>query len=295
MGDATPRTGPSPETRTKVTVPMVRAAKGGDRLTMVTAYDYPSAHAASQAGIDIVLVGDSLANVVHGLPDTLSVDIDMMVLHARAVTRARPTSLVVVDMPWLTYHISREDTLRNAGRLVQEGGAEAVKLEGGVRRVPMIEAIIGAEIPVLGHLGLTPQSVHAMGGYKVQGREVEAARVMIQEAKELESAGVFGIVLEGIPDVLGRLITEQVSVPTIGIGAGPHTDGQVLVYHDLVGLTTGHVPKFARRYESLHERATDALSAFAADVRAGTFPNDEESYHLPAEAAAELGVDPSSA
>lgn len=272
----------------KVTVPTIRARKGGDKLTMVTAYDHPSASAASEAGIDMILVGDSVANVVHGMDDTLGVDIDVMVLHARAVQRARPTSLVIVDMPWLTYHVSREDTLRNAGRLVREGGAEAVKLEGGVRRIPMIEAIIGAEIPVLGHLGLTPQSVHAMGGYRVQGREVEAARTMIQEAKELESAGVFAIVLEGIPDVLGRIITEQVSVPTIGIGAGPHTDGQVLVYHDLVGMGSGHVPKFVRPYERLHERAVAALSSYADDVRAGSFPSDEESYHLPDEVAEEL-------
>src|SRR5690606_24676960 len=220
----------------KVTVPEVRSRKGGPKLTMVTAYDFPSARMASEAGIDIILVGDSVANAVHGMDDTLGVDIDIMVLHARAVKRARPTSLVVVDMPWLTFHISREDTLRNAGRLVREGGAEAVKLEGGIRRVPMVEALVNAEIPVMGHLGLTPQSVNAMGGYKVQGRELEAARYLIQEAKELEAAGVFSIVLEGVPDLVARMVTEQVAVPTIGIGAGADTDGQVLVYTDLLGL-----------------------------------------------------------
>lgn len=272
----------------KVTVPDVRSRKGGPKLAMVTAYDYPAARMASDAGVDIILVGDSVANVIHGMDDTLGVDLDIMVLHAQAVKRADPDPLVVVDMPWLTFHISREDTLRNAGRLVREGGAEAVKLEGGIRRVPMIEALIGAEIPVLGHLGLTPQSVHAMGGYKVQGRELEAARLLVQEAKELEAAGVFAIVLEGIPDVVARLVTEAISVPTIGIGAGPHTDGQVLVFTDLVGLGFGRYPKFVRRYEEFAERGTAALSAYVADVRSGEFPGDEETYHLPEEVAAEL-------
>lgn len=272
----------------KVTVPEVRSRKGGPKLAMVTAYDYPAARMASDAGVDIILVGDSVANVIHGMDDTLGVDLDIMVLHAQAVKRADPGPLVVVDMPWLTFHISREDTLRNAGRLVREGGAEAVKLEGGTRRVPMIEALIGAEIPVLGHLGLTPQSIHTMGGYKVQGRELEAARLLVQEAKELESAGVFAIVLEGVPDVVARLVTEAISVPTIGIGAGPHTDGQVLVFTDLVGLGFGRYPKFVRRYEEFAERGTAALSAYVADVRSGEFPGDEETYHLPEEVAAEL-------
>lgn len=272
----------------KITVPMIRARKGGPKITMVTAYDYPTARIASEAGIDVVLVGDSVANVIHGMDDTLGVDIDIMVLHARAVKRAKPDSLLVVDMPWLTFHISREDTLRNAGRLVREGGAEAVKLEGGSKRVPMIEAIVGAEIPVLGHLGLTPQSVHAMGGYKVQGRELETARHLIQEAKELEAAGVFAIVLEGVPDLVAKLVTEQVAVPTIGIGAGPHTDGQVLVYTDLVGLGFGRYPKFVRRYEEFGERAVAALSAYVSDVQSGAFPGEEETYHLPEDVAAEL-------
>lgn len=272
----------------KITVPMIRARKGGPKITMVTAYDYPTARIASEAGIDVVLVGDSVANVIHGMDDTLGVDIDIMVLHARAVKRAKPDSLLVVDMPWLTFHISREDTLRNAGRLVREGGAEAVKLEGGSKRVPMIEAIVGAEIPVLGHLGLTPQSVHAMGGYKVQGRELETARHLIQEAKELEAAGVFAIVLEGVPDLVAKLVTEQVAVPTIGIGAGPHTDGQVLVYTDLVGLGFGRYPKFVRRYEEFRERAVAALSAYVSDVQSGAFPGEEETYHLPEDVAAEL-------
>lgn len=277
----------------KVTVPEVRSRKGGQKLAMVTAYDYPSARMASEAGVDIILVGDSVANVIHGMEDTLGVDIDIMVMHARAVGRAEPAPLVVVDMPWLTFHISREDTLRNAGRLVREGGAEAVKVEGGHMRVPMIEALVGAEIPVMGHLGLTPQSVHAMGGYKVQGRELEAARLLVQEAKELEAAGVFSIVLEGVPDVVARMVTEQVSVPTIGIGAGPHCDGQVLVWTDLLGFGFGRYPKFVRRYEEFAEKGVAAMSVYVGDVRSGAFPGDEESYHLSEEVADELEGRPS--
>jgi 3-methyl-2-oxobutanoate hydroxymethyltransferase len=277
----------------KITVPDVRARKGGEKLAMVTAYDYPTARIASDAGVDMILVGDSVANVIHGMDATLEVDIDIMVLHARAVGRAKPDPLVVVDMPWLTFHISREDTLRNAGRLVREGGAEAVKLEGGTKRVPMIEALVGAEIPVMGHLGLTPQSVHAMGGYKVQGRELEAARMLIQEAKELEAAGVFSIVLEGVPDLVAKMVTEQVSVPTIGIGAGPHTDGQVLVITDLLGMGFGRYPKFVRRYEEFAERGVAAVSRYVDEVRSGAFPGDAESYHLSDEVASELEGRPS--
>lgn len=277
----------------KVTVPEVRSRKGGERLAMVTAYDYPTARIASQAGVDIILVGDSVANVIHGMDATLGVDIDIMVLHAQAVGRAEPDPLVVVDMPWLTFHISREDTLRNAGRLVREGGAEAVKLEGGAKRVPMIEALVGAEIPVMGHLGLTPQSVHTMGGYRVQGRELEAARMLVQEAKELEAAGVFSIVLEGVPDLVARMVTEQVSVPTIGIGAGPHTDGQVLVITDLLGLGFGRYPKFVRRYEEFAERGVGAVRRYVEEVRSGDFPGEAESYHLSDDVAAELEGRPS--
>lgn len=277
----------------KITVPAVRSRKGAPKIAMVTAYDYPSARIASEAGVDIILVGDSVANAFHGMDDTLGVDIEIMVLHARAVGRAKPDPLVVVDMPWLTFHISREDTLRNAGRLVREGGAEAVKLEGGSKRVAMIEALVGAEIPVMGHLGLTPQSVHAMGGYRVQGRELEAARLLVQEAKELEAAGVFSIVLEGVPDLVAKMVTDQVSVPTIGIGAGPHTDGQVLVYTDLLGFTFGHYPKFVRRYEEFADRGVAAMTAYVNDVRSGAFPGEAESYHLTPEVAAALEGRPS--
>ncbi len=272
----------------KVTVPAVKARKSGEPLTMVTAYDYPSAGIASEAGIDIILVGDSVANVVHGFDDTLAVDLDIMILHTAAVRRARPRSLVVVDMPWMSYHVSPEDAVRNAGRLVREGGAEAVKLEGGRRRVAVVERIVAAEIPVMGHLGLTPQSVHAMGGYKVQGRELEAANALIEDAKALEAAGVFAMVLEGVPDVLAEVITEAVTVPTIGIGAGPGTDGQVLVFHDVLGLGSGRYPKFVRSYAALRDDAVAALERYAGDVRSRSFPAEHETYHMTGEVAAGL-------
>ncbi|HKX74862.1 MAG TPA: 3-methyl-2-oxobutanoate hydroxymethyltransferase [Acidimicrobiia bacterium] len=272
----------------KVTVPAVRARKGGPKLTMVTAYDYPSAVIADRAGIDIILVGDSVANVVHGHDSTLAMDIDIMVLHAAAVQRAQPHALLVVDMPWLSYHLSVEDTIAQAGRLVREGGAEAVKLEGGAKRLPMVEALVDTEIPVMGHIGLTPQSVNAMGGYKVQGRMVEEAQNLISDAKALESAGIFALVLEGVPSLVADIITKEISVPTIGIGAGPGTDGQVLVFHDLLGLSFGRQAKFVRRFADLGEQAIVALSAYKQAVETGDFPNDEESYHLSDEVASAL-------
>ncbi|MFO7548144.1 MAG: 3-methyl-2-oxobutanoate hydroxymethyltransferase [Acidimicrobiia bacterium] len=279
----------------KVTVPAVRARKGGDKITMVTAYDHPTARLASEAGIDVILVGDSVGNVVHGFEDTLSVDVDLMAIHAAAVRRARPHSLVVVDMPWMSYHVSPEETVGNAARLVRAGG-EAVKLEGGRKRVAAIRHIVDAEIPVMGHLGLTPQSVHAMGGYKVQGRGLDAAREIMEDARLLVEAGVFAIVLEGVPDLLAEVITREVPVPTIGIGAGSGTDGQVLVIHDLLGLGFGTYPKFVRRYDDLRSRAVDALRRYADDVRTGAFPGEDESYHLRDEVAESLlGTFPSDA
>jgi 3-methyl-2-oxobutanoate hydroxymethyltransferase len=277
---------PAPPARPKVTVPAVLARKGGERLTMVTAYDHPSARIADAAGIDIILVGDSVGNVVHGLDTTLGVTVEMMVLHAAAVTRAKPHSLIVVDMPWMSFHVSREETIHNGGRLVQEGGAEAVKVEGGRKRIDMIEALLAAEIPVMGHLGLTPQSVHAMGGFKVQGRDLEAAHGLVEDAKALEAAGVFSIVLEGIPDVVADTVTASVGVPTIGIGAGPGTDGQVLVFHDVLGLGSGRYPKFVRSYADLGDQAVAALERYAEDVRQGRFPAEAETYHMADDAAA---------
>lgn len=263
----------------KVTVRHVRSRKGGEKLVMLTAYDTPTASIASAAGADIVLVGDSVANVVLGHESTQSVDIDVMVHHTAAVSRANPRSLVVGDMPWMSFHVSEEDTVRNASRLIREGGAQAVKLEGGVKRLPMIRALIDAEIPVMGHLGLTPQSVLAMG-YRVQGKEADQARLMVEEAKALDEAGVFAIVLEGVPDVVAAAVTEAVSCPTIGIGAGPSTDGQVLVFHDAVGLHDGHYPKFAKKFADLRAAAIEALSEYAAEVRGGEFPSEAETYHM---------------
>jgi len=266
--------------RDKVTVPAILARKGGPKLKVVTAYDTPSAQIADQAGADIILVGDTLAHVVLGFEDTLPATIDIMVHHTAAVARAKPTALVLGDLPWLSFHISVEETVRNAGRLMREGRAEAVKLEGGRKRLPMVEALLSAEIPVMGHLGLTPQSIHAMGGYRVQGRGVEAARELVEDARALAAAGVFAIVLEGVPDIVAQIVTQEVPVPTIGIGAGPFCDGQVLVYHDVLGLHHGRLPKFVRQYTHLADIATEALEHFFADIESGTFPADNESYHM---------------
>ncbi|HEX7735864.1 MAG TPA: 3-methyl-2-oxobutanoate hydroxymethyltransferase [Ktedonobacteraceae bacterium] len=272
-------------TREKVTVQAVQARKSGPKLTMVTAYDMPMAAIVDRAGADIILVGDSLADNVLGFPDTLAATVDIMVHHAAAVSRARPDALVIGDMPWLSYHTSTAETVHNAGRLVREGHVEAVKLEGGRKRLPMIEAILAAEIPVMGHLGLTPQSVRAMGGYRVQGRQANPARELLDDALALAAAGVFALVLEGMPDVLARTITETISIPTIGIGAGPHCDGQVLVLHDALGLHVDkHPAKFVRQYANLADTAVEALHSFFNDIQSGSFPSDAESYHMPADA-----------
>ena len=267
---------------TTVTAPMIRARKGGAKIRMTTAYDFPTAKIADRAGADVILVGDSVANVVLGHDDTLAVNVDMMVHHTAAVARAEPRALIVGDMPWMSYHVSPEDTVLNAARLVRDGGAAAVKLEGGRKRVEMIEAVVDAEIPVMGHLGLTPQSVNAMGGYRVQGKEAQAAYEMISDANALVDAGVFSLVLEGVPDRVAQIITAEIPVPTIGIGAGPSCDGQVLVIHDVLGLGGGeYLPKFVRPYANLADDAVEALERFFMDVEAGTFPSDDETYHMP--------------
>jgi len=266
---------------TTVTAPMIRARKGGAKIRMTTAYDFPTARIADRAGADIILVGDSVANVVLGHDDTLAVNVDIMVHHTAAVARAEPRSLIVGDMPWMSYHVSPEDTVLNAARLVREGGAAAVKLEGGRKRVEMIEAVVDAEIPVMGHLGLTPQSVNAMGGYQVQGKEAQAAYEMISDANALVDAGVFSLVLEGVPDRVAQIITAEIPVPTIGIGAGSSCDGQVLVIHDVLGLGGGdYLPKFVRPYANLADDAVEALERFFMDVEAGTFPSEDETYHM---------------
>lgn len=275
---------------TRLTVPAVRQRKiraGGEPLVMVTAYDAPGARLADAAGVDLLLVGDSVAMVVLGHPDTLSVTIDDMVHHTAAVARAEPEALVVADLPWLSYHLSPQDTVRNAARLIR-AGAQAVKLEGGSERTPMIEALVTAEIPVMGHVGLTPQSVHALGGFRVQGRTAEAAIQLVDSAKALEHAGCFAIVLEGVPAEPAAVVTDAVGVPTIGIGAGPDCDGQVLVYHDLLGLQDDLTPRFVRRYAEVGAATVEALGRFADDVRSGRFPSAQESYSLNSTEAAAL-------
>jgi 3-methyl-2-oxobutanoate hydroxymethyltransferase len=275
---------------TQLTVPAIRARKGRDPLVMVTAYDAPGARIADEAGVDMILVGDTLAMVVLGYDDTLQVTIDDMAHHVAAVARPKPSPLVIGDLPWMSYHVSVEETVRNSAALIR-AGAQAVKLEGGRKRLPMVRAILDAEIPVMGHVGLTPQSVHALGGFKVQGREADAAAALVDDAVALADEGCFAIVLEAVPDAVARMVTEAVPVPTIGIGAGPHCDGQVLVFHDLLGIEDRVRPKFVRRYASLKADAVAAMSAFAADVRTRRFPADEESYHLPEQVAISLGLD----
>lgn len=266
---------------TKVTIPALRYHKvssDNKPLVMLTAYDFPGARMADEAGADIILVGDSLAMVVLGYEDTLQVTIDDMAHHTAAVARAKPRAVVVGDLPWLSYHLSHEDSVTNAAKLIR-AGAQAVKLEGGAKRASMVSAIVDAEIPVMGHLGLTPQSVHALGGFRVQGKEAQAVAALLEDAKVLVDAGVFAIVLECIPREVAKLVTASVPVPTIGIGAGPECDGQVLVFHDVLGLHDRQVPKFVRSYGTNRDEAIASLRAFGDDVRSGLFPSDQESYH----------------
>lgn len=265
-------------------------------LVMVTAYDAPGARIAHEAGVDLILVGDSVAMVVLGYDDTLSVTTSDIAHHTGAVARGLKTSesenrlpMLIADLPWMSYHTDPHEAVRNAADLVR-AGAHAVKLEGGRKRLRMIESILDAEIPVMGHLGLTPQSVHAMGGFKVQGKGHDAALELVADAKALAAAGCFSIVLEGVPDAVARMVTDAVDVPTIGIGAGRYTDGQVLVYHDVLGIEDRITPKFVRRYADVKGTSVEAMANFADDVRAGAFPNDDESYHLAADTAETLGL-----
>ena len=276
----------------KVTVPDILSRKSHSsteqgqthsRITCLTAYDYPTARLLDEAGVDILLVGDSLGMVVLGYENTLPVTMEEMLHHTRAVRRGTRRALVVADMPYGSYHAELEESLRNAVRFVKEAGAEAVKLEGGEKRLELIARLVEAEIPVMGHIGLTPQSVHTLGGFKVQGKTVEAAEQLLRDAQSVEAAGAFAIVLESVPRELAARITQQLRIPTIGIGAGPECDGQVLVFHDLVGLTQGTVPKFARRYANLAEVIARAAGEYCEDVRSGRFPSDEQSFHLSAE------------
>ena len=262
-----------------MTVPAFKARKGSpEPLVVLTACDVMTTEAAEAAGVDALLVGDSLGMVALGYESTLPVTMDEMVHHARAVGRRRREALLIADMPWLSYHLGPKAAVRNAARFVREAGADAVKIEGGGQRLDVLRALLDAEIPVMGHLGLTPQSVLKMGGYKVQARSADAASALVDDAVALAETGAFSIVLEGIPVALAARVTGAVSVPTIGIGAGPGCDGQVLVIHDMLGMLPGTVPKFVRRYADLHATSTEAIRRWAKDVRSRSFPSSDESY-----------------
>ncbi|MCH1513967.1 MAG: 3-methyl-2-oxobutanoate hydroxymethyltransferase [Acidimicrobiales bacterium] len=276
----------------RANVPSIREQKtthGAKPLVMVTAYDAPGARMVDEAGVDMILVGDSLAMVVLGYEDTLQVTVDDIAHHTAAVARTKPSALVVADLPWLSYHISIEETVSNGAKLIR-AGANAVKLEGGRSRIPMIEALLSAEIPVMGHVGLTPQSINAMGGFKVQARDTKGALDLVSDAKALEHAGCFSIVLEGVPSQVASMVTSSVDVPTIGIGAGSDCDGQVLVLHDLLGLEKRIIPKFVRNYAQFHLDGVSALREFITDVKNGSFPSEDESYCLSSETSEELGL-----
>jgi 3-methyl-2-oxobutanoate hydroxymethyltransferase len=263
----------------KVTVPALLAMKRrGEKIAMLSTYDYPMAKIAGRAGVDVILVGDTLGMVVLGYETTLPVTMDEMLCHVKAVARARPNSLVVADMPFMSFQVSREEAIHNAGRMIKEGGAEAVKIEGGRCIAETVRAMNTAKLPVMGHVGLTPQAVCKFGGYKVQGRSEHARAAILEDALALEEAGCFSVVLEGIPWKLAREITEKLTIPTIGIGAGPHCDGQVLVSHDLLGLFDEYVPKFVRKYADLRTVIGNAFGSYVKDIKAGSFPSLDESY-----------------
>ncbi len=273
---------------TKVSILDLQAYKNrGEKFSMVTAYDYPTALVADKAEIDVLLVGDSLAMVVLGLPNTVSITVDEMLHHCRAVARGAKRAFLVGDMPFMSY-TNADEAVHNAGRFLKEAGMEAVKLEGGEQVAPIVEAVVRAGIPVMGHIGLTPQTVSKLGGFKVQGKDAAAVRQLIADAKALQDAGCFSIVLEAIPDRVAKLITESVSVPTIGIGAGPHCDAQVLVMHDMVGLFDRFVPKFVKQYAQLQPQMVAALRQYKADVAAGVFPAAEHSYTIKDEVLEQL-------
>ncbi len=280
---------PIGEPRPKITVTSLQEKKARhDAITCLTAYDYASARLVDEAGIDVILVGDSLAQVMLGYESTLPVTIDEMLHHARAVRRGVKYALVIADMPYASYHITAEEAVRNAARFAKEAGAEAVKLEGGEKRADLIRQVTDAEIPVFGHIGLTPQSINVMGGYKVQGKTLGAIEQLMRDAVALDRAGIAGLFLEGIPREVAAMITQEIEAPTIGIGAGPDCDGQVLVLHDILGLTFGPPAKFVRRYADVSAVISDAAHAFKADVVNHNYPSDTESYHLSRDTRAAL-------
>ena len=258
-----------------------REAKGQEKLVMLTAYDYSTARVMDMAGVDALLVGDSLGMVMLGYPDTLSVTVDDMVRHCAAVARGAQKALVVCDMPFMSYHVSVEETVRNAGRLMTEGRAQAVKLEGGAEFAAEVRALTRASIPVMGHLGLTPQSVNAFGGFKVQGKSMAAAQKLLDDARALQEAGAFALVLECVPAPLAERVTQALSIPVIGIGAGAGCDGQVLVWQDMTGMTLSHLPRFVKRFGEVGASLRSAVEAYAREVRAGAFPGEDHVYPLP--------------
>ena len=274
----------------KVTVPrLLEMKRAGEKISVLTAYDFPMARLLDASGVDVILVGDSLGMVVLGYENTLPVTMDEMIHHTRAVTRGVERALVVGDMPYFSFHLGRDETVANASRFLKEAGASAVKIEGASRkRLRLVEALVEAEIPVMGHVGLTPQSIAALGRFRVRGADAEEARRIVEGAVNLEKAGAFAIVLESMPRELAAIVTERLAIPTIGIGAGPACDGQVLVVHDLLGFSTGYLPKFVKAYANLQEVITKAAGAYVADVRAGVFPGDAQSYHMKPGAAAGL-------
>jgi len=281
-----------PERPEKVSAPSLKSTKQrGERLVCLTAYDYPTARLLDEAGIDVILVGDSLGNVVLGYGNTVPVTLDEILIHLKAVRRAVQRALLVADMPYGSFHTGEDEAVRNALRLVKEGGAEAIKLEGGHKRVPLVKRLVDEEISVMGHIGLTPQSINQLGAYRVQGKTPKTAQQLIDDAKALEDAGAFAVVLGVVPREIARIITESISIPTIGIGAGSHCDIQVLVLHDMLGLSFGKQARFVRPYANLRDVITDAVTRYADDVRNGTYPSEAESYALPAETAEALEIE----
>jgi len=281
-----------PERPEKVSAPSLRLSKQrGERLVCLTAYDYPTARIVDEAGIDVILVGDSLGNVVLGYGNTVPVTLEEILIHLKAVRRAVQRALLVADMPYGSFHTGDDDAVKNALRLVKEGGAEAIKLEGGHKRVHLVKRLVDEEISVMGHIGLTPQSINQLGAYRVQGKTATAAQQLIDDAKAMEDAGAFAVVLEVVPREIAKVITESISIPTIGIGAGVHCDIQVLVLHDMLGLSFGKQARFVRPYANVRQVMTDAVTRYADDVRNGTYPSEAESYGLPAETAEQLHIE----
>jgi 3-methyl-2-oxobutanoate hydroxymethyltransferase len=278
-----------PDKPEKVFVPALREAKEkGEKLVCLTAYDYPTARIVDEAGVDIILVGDSMGNVVHGYGNTIPVTLDEICSATKAVKRGSNRALLVADMPYGSFHTGDDDAVRNALRLMKDGGAEAVKLEGGRNRVGLVKRLVNEEIPVVAHVGLTPQSVHKMGGYRVQAKTADAAKILIDDAKMLEDAGAFAIVLELVPREIAEIVTNELTISTIGIGAGAACDIQVLVLHDLIGFTFGRQPRFVRQYANVSEVITNAITKWMDDVRSGEYPNESESYGMPKEAKVEM-------